>query len=149
MKIVVRLPIPEGNPGDTVDVSGHRADALVEGNYARYAEEESYATAPAEKAPEAPAQEDSGEGIVTELPSTDDLKSDWVRAAKSLGIETKDKTKAELVKGFLTYVVSDAGQQEAADNAGSAPIPASFAERVKALRDTASAAKPLSGESGL
>ena len=34
-----------------------------------------------------------------------------------------DKAKADLVKGFLTYVVSEQGQQEAADNAGSAPDP--------------------------
>jgi phosphate transport system substrate-binding protein len=43
------------------------------------------------------------------------------------------KAKADLVKGFLTYVVSDEGQKAAADNAGSAPIPASFAEKAKAI----------------
>ena len=52
---------------------------------------------------------------------------------------TYDKTKAELVKGFLTYVVSDAGQKEAADNAGSAPIPASFAEQAQQIVDSISA----------
>ena len=45
------------------------------------------------------------------------------------------KAKADLVKGFLTYVISEQGQQEAADNAGSAPIPASFAEKAKAIVD--------------
>jgi phosphate transport system substrate-binding protein len=32
-------------------------------------------------------------------------------------------------------VISETGQQEAADNAGSAPIPASFAEKAKAIVD--------------
>jgi phosphate transport system substrate-binding protein len=52
---------------------------------------------------------------------------------------TYDKAKADLVKGFLTYVVSDAGQKEAADNAGSAPIPASFAEKAQNIVDSISA----------
>ncbi|MEO7942737.1 MAG: substrate-binding domain-containing protein, partial [Marmoricola sp.] len=43
--------------------------------------------------------------------------------------------KADVVKGFLNYVVSDEGQQAAADNAGSAPIPASFAEKAKTIVD--------------
>jgi phosphate transport system substrate-binding protein len=46
-----------------------------------------------------------------------------------------DKDQAALVKAFLTYVLSEQGQQEAADNAGSAPIPASFAEKAKAIVD--------------
>jgi phosphate transport system substrate-binding protein len=46
-----------------------------------------------------------------------------------------DKAKAALVKAFLSYVISEQGQQEAADNAGSAPIPASFAEKAKAIVD--------------
>ena len=49
-----------------------------------------------------------------------------------------DKAKADLVKGFLTYVVSEQGQQEAADNAGSAPIPASFAEKAKTIVESIS-----------
>jgi phosphate transport system substrate-binding protein len=52
---------------------------------------------------------------------------------------TYDKDKAALVKGFLTYVISEQGQQEAADNAGSAPIPASFAEKAKEIVDGISA----------
>jgi phosphate transport system substrate-binding protein len=47
-----------------------------------------------------------------------------------------DKAKADLVKGFLSYVVSDAGQKEAADNAGSAPIPASLADQAKKIVDS-------------
>ena len=33
-----------------------------------------------------------------------------------------DQAKADLVKGFLTYVLSEEGQQAAADEAGSAPL---------------------------
>lgn len=39
---------------------------------------------------------------------------------------TYDKAKADLVKGFLTYIVSTQGQSDAAKNAGSAPLPASL-----------------------
>ncbi len=46
---------------------------------------------------------------------------------------TYDGAKADLVKGFLTYVVSDEGQKDAADNAGSAPLPASFAEKAQKI----------------
>ena len=46
---------------------------------------------------------------------------------------TYSGAKADLVKQFLTYVVSDAGQQDAAGNAGSAPIPASFAQKAQKI----------------
>jgi phosphate transport system substrate-binding protein len=52
---------------------------------------------------------------------------------------TYDKAKADLVKGFLTYVVSNQGQKDAADNAGSAPIPASFAAKAQQIVDSISA----------
>ncbi len=45
------------------------------------------------------------------------------------------KAQADLVKGFLTYVISSEGQQEAADNAGSAPIPDSLAKKAQDLID--------------
>jgi phosphate transport system substrate-binding protein len=48
---------------------------------------------------------------------------------------TYDKDEAELVKGFLTYVLSSDGQQAAADNAGSAPLPASLQEKAQAIVD--------------
>ncbi len=51
---------------------------------------------------------------------------------------TYDAAKADLVKGFLTYVVGDQGQKEAADNAGSAPIPASMAEQAQKIVDSIS-----------
>jgi phosphate transport system substrate-binding protein len=37
-------------------------------------------------------------------------------------VEYKDKAKADMVKAFESYVVSEAGQQASADNAGSSPI---------------------------
>ena len=40
---------------------------------------------------------------------------------------------ADLVKGFLEYVVSDEGQQAAADNAGSAPLDAETATRAQEI----------------
>ncbi len=42
----------------------------------------------------------------------------------------KDADTAKFVKSWLTYVVSDEGQQTAADNAGSAPLPDSLRETV-------------------
>ena len=44
-----------------------------------------------------------------------------------------DKAKADLVKAFMTYVVSDQGQKDAAANAGSAPIPASLATKAQQI----------------
>jgi phosphate transport system substrate-binding protein len=48
---------------------------------------------------------------------------------------TYDAARADLVKGFLTYVLSSDGQQEAASNAGSAPLPASLQEKAQAIVD--------------
>ncbi len=55
-----------------------------------------------------------------------------------IGCPSYAADKVDLVKGFLNYVVSDQGQQSAADNAGSAPIPASFAEKAKKIIDSIS-----------
>jgi phosphate transport system substrate-binding protein len=46
---------------------------------------------------------------------------------------------ADLVKGFLSYVLSDEGQQAAADNAGSAPLDADTASRAQDIVDAISA----------
>jgi phosphate transport system substrate-binding protein len=43
---------------------------------------------------------------------------------------------ADLVKGYLTYVVSDAGQQAAADEAGSAPLDSSLSEQATSIIDS-------------
>jgi phosphate transport system substrate-binding protein len=46
---------------------------------------------------------------------------------------TYDAAKADLVKGFLKYVVSTDGQQKAADNAGSAPLPDSLQKKAEEI----------------
>lgn len=51
-----------------------------------------------------------------------------------------DKAQAELVKAWLTYVASDDGQAAAAESAGSAPLSASFATKVRAAIETINAA---------
>ena len=50
-----------------------------------------------------------------------------------------DKDKADLVKGFLKYVISTDGQQEAATNAGSAPLPSSLQQKAEEIIDSISA----------
>jgi len=52
---------------------------------------------------------------------------------------TYDGDKADLVKGFLKYIVSTEGQQEAADNAGSAPLPATLQKKAEEIIDSISA----------
>ena len=47
--------------------------------------------------------------------------------------------KADLVKGFLSYIISTEGQQQAADNAGSAPLPESLQKKAAEIIDTISA----------
>ncbi len=48
---------------------------------------------------------------------------------------TYDKKKADLVKAFLGYIVSTEGQQEAAANAGSAPLPSSLQTKAASIID--------------
>ncbi len=44
-----------------------------------------------------------------------------------------DQAEGDLVKAYLTYIVSADGQQAAADNAGSAPLPASVIEKADSI----------------
>ncbi|MCW2856402.1 MAG: phosphate transporter substrate-binding protein [Marmoricola sp.] len=60
-------------------------------------------------------------------------------ASYLIACPTYDKAKADLVKGFLSYIISTAGQAEAAKNAGSAPLPASLQAKAAAIVDTISA----------
>lgn len=46
-----------------------------------------------------------------------------------------DAQTADLVKGYLTYVISEDGQQTAAENAGSAPLSEDLAEEAQSLVD--------------
>ncbi len=50
-----------------------------------------------------------------------------------------DKTKAELVKGYLTYVLGTEGQKAAAETAGSAPLSTDFGKDAVAAVETISA----------
>jgi phosphate transport system substrate-binding protein len=52
---------------------------------------------------------------------------------------TYDGDKADLVKSFLKYVVSSEGQQAAADNAGSAPLPSTLQQKAQEIIDSISA----------
>ncbi|NUR07039.1 MAG: phosphate ABC transporter substrate-binding protein PstS [Nocardioidaceae bacterium] len=52
----------------------------------------------------------------------------------------KDKAKANLVKGYLSYIVSSDGQSAAAKTAGSAPLSSTLAEEAAAAVDKISAA---------
>jgi phosphate transport system substrate-binding protein len=54
-------------------------------------------------------------------------------ASYLIACPTYDKAKADLVKGFLTYIVSTKGQQDAATNAGSAPLPASLQSKAATI----------------
>ena len=52
---------------------------------------------------------------------------------------TYDAKQAKLVKGLLKYIISTAGQQVAADNAGSAPLPDSLQKKAADIVDTIAA----------
>ena len=56
-------------------------------------------------------------------------------ASYVIACPTYDKAKADLVKGFLSYVVSTDGQDAASKNAGSAPLPSSLQEKAAAIID--------------
>ena len=51
----------------------------------------------------------------------------------------EDQAEADLVKGYLSYIVSDEGQQAASEEAGSAPISSSVAEKAQSIVDAISA----------
>ncbi|MDF1605022.1 phosphate ABC transporter substrate-binding protein PstS [Nocardioides sp. YIM 152315] len=50
-----------------------------------------------------------------------------------------DAAEADLVKGLLSYIVSEVGQQAAAEQAGAAPLDATLAERAAGIVDAISA----------
>ncbi len=51
----------------------------------------------------------------------------------------EDQAEADLVSGYLSYIVSDEGQAAASQEAGSAPLSASVAEQAQSIVDTISA----------
>jgi len=60
-------------------------------------------------------------------------------ASYVIACPTYDAKKAELVKGFLSYVVSNEGQTAAASNAGSAPLPAALQAKAAEIVSSISA----------
>ena len=50
-----------------------------------------------------------------------------------------DESEADLVKGYLRYIVSDEGQQTGAENAGSAPLPPALSEQATSILEGISA----------
>lgn len=50
-----------------------------------------------------------------------------------------DQATADLVKGYLDYILSDAGQQKGSDEAGSAPLPADLQSKAQGLVEGISA----------
>ncbi|MFL6171355.1 MAG: phosphate ABC transporter substrate-binding protein PstS [Marmoricola sp.] len=60
-------------------------------------------------------------------------------ASYVIACPTYDSAKLDLVKGFLKYVVSTDGQQAAASNAGSAPLPSALQTKAAAIVDTIAA----------
>ena len=66
--------------------------------------------------------------------STDPKTYPLFMASNEIACPTyKDKTTAQIVKGFLTYMISAQGQKAAAANAYSAPLPADIASKEAAL----------------
>ncbi|MBS2936382.1 phosphate ABC transporter substrate-binding protein PstS [Nocardioides sp. J2M5] len=51
----------------------------------------------------------------------------------------EDQAEADLVKGYLSYIVSDEGQQAASDEAGSAPLSSTVAEKAQGIVEGISA----------
>ncbi len=51
----------------------------------------------------------------------------------------EDQAEADLVKGYLSYIVSDEGQAAASEEAGSAPLSSSVAERARGIVEAISA----------
>ncbi|WP_370617590.1 phosphate ABC transporter substrate-binding protein PstS [Mumia sp. Pv 4-285] len=54
-------------------------------------------------------------------------------------LQYDDEAKADLVKGWLTYVASSDGQQAAAEGAGSAPLTSALEERISGIAEGISA----------
>lgn len=99
VKIKLRLPVPEGRPGDVVEVSSQRAEALVDRRYATFVSVGSVPDpTPVVTADVEAVTTDTGASPVTELPASTDNKAAWEAAAASLGIDTDGYTKAQIIE---------------------------------------------------
>jgi phosphate transport system substrate-binding protein len=78
----------------------------------------------------------SGRGandLAIQINRKDTTKGAWPLVLVSYVIacqEYKDSAKADLIKGYVDYIVSDAAQKAAADQAGSAPLSTDLASKV-------------------
>jgi phosphate transport system substrate-binding protein len=83
-----------------------------------------------------PAADQPASSMATDIDRTATAKGDYPLMLVSylLACPTySDSGTADMVKGYLTYVVSSDGQQAAADTAGSAPLPASLSTKATDL----------------
>jgi phosphate transport system substrate-binding protein len=91
------------------------------------------------QSPAAPGR--SASSMATDIDRTSTVKGGYplMLASYLLACPTySDAATADMVKGFLTYVVSSDGQQAAADAAGSAPLDASLSKKATAIVSTIS-----------
>jgi hypothetical protein len=100
VKIKLRLPVPEGKPGDVVEVSNQRATALVDRRYAIYVSGGETSPDPVTAPEPEYVAETTGTGPapVIDLPGPGDNKETWLEAAAALGIDTEGMTKIQVVK---------------------------------------------------
>jgi hypothetical protein len=91
IKVLLRLPVPEGRTGDSVVVSESRAQVLVDSGYAKYLEHVD--SNQPEPVTETEASTDAPD---VDLPATNAPKAEWVATAEALGLETEDQTKVQL-----------------------------------------------------
>ncbi|WP_240190518.1 phosphate ABC transporter substrate-binding protein PstS [Aeromicrobium sp. YIM 150415] len=82
-------------------------------------------------------REDTDIALELDRATTEDGVYPIVLVSYQMACQTYDDAdKAELVKSWLTYVVSEEGQKAAADSAGSAPLTDDFREKVQTAIDT-------------
>jgi phosphate transport system substrate-binding protein len=89
--------------------------------------------------PEATGRPASDMAIDVDRTTTADGAYPLMLTSYLIACPTYDRAKADIVKKFLTYAISSDGQQAAADNAGSAPLPSSLQEKAQAIIDTIAA----------
>ncbi len=83
-----------------------------------------------------PAPDQPATSMATDIDRTATAKGDYPLMLVSylIGCETySDSSTADMVKGYLTYIVSSDGQQAAADAAGSAPLDSSVSAKATSI----------------
>jgi phosphate transport system substrate-binding protein len=83
-----------------------------------------------------PAPDQPATSMATDIDRTDTAKGAYPLMLVSylMGCEKySDAATADMVKGYLTYVVSSEGQQAAADAAGSAPLESSLSDKATSI----------------